>query len=633
MSARRTLAGSAPDALWVLALAALPLLAAVAGASGPVSLGLNLGPGDGPYVTGFLPRYEVEDKLGTHWTSYDAAVAWPLRTGGAALDLSYRFARVFPETAAVEVLFQGRAVDHFTCRGGVFQERHVAVTPDRNAPLTVAFKVDSHERRNQGLKLDWVRVQGEAGARWRLTGGARLRGALLVALAFLLLRYAAWGRAAAALLTAPLALGLAFGLLRDPWLVHRLLTGIPETLALAGLPGVGLGRWLLARTRIDATDLRGVALLAVGAFLLRACALNHPDFYYPDLMTHARLVGVLKSAGLDFFLTPAHYLDAQGAWTKPAYGASAILPYAVGFHALLAPWALDYDTLLTVMKLTGALLSTLPLVFVWGIARRLGLAPLGALLMLVVPTYTSRLTFALLPALTGHAMDMALVFWLAANLERIGSLRVWLAGAGLVAASQLSYVSSVTNVSLLIGALALLAPWDAADDRVRRGLRILGMGLAGSLLAVLLYYRDFLGSASGLLGHGAQGASRYPVESFFALSYERTRDFFGAVYPGLALAGLALTWRRSGRGLLLAWLASYFLLLLLRAKLPDVFRYGHETLWVTPLVCLASGEALSRLAAGGPLRRGLAAALLAFLAFQGLQGQRDALTEQLGNAL
>jgi hypothetical protein len=214
---------------------------------------------------------------------------------------------------------------------------------------------------------------------------------------------------------------------------------------------------------------------------------------------------------------------------------------------------------------------------------------------------------------------------------------VWVAGAGLVAACQLTYVSSVTNVSLLIGALALLAPWDAADDRLRRAFAILSMGVAGSLLAVLLYYRDFLDPASGLLPRlidGVPGASRYPVEGFFSLSYERTRDFFGAVYPGLALAGLALACRRRvGRGLLLAWLATYFLLLVLRAKLPDVFRYGHETLWVTPLVCLASGEALSRLVSGGPLRRGLAAALLAFLAFQGLHGQWDALTDQLGNAL
>ena len=35
--------------------------------------------------------------------------------------------------------------------------------------------------------------------------------------------------------------------------------------------------------------------------VLRALAVNHPDFYYPDLRTHARLVEVVRSAGLGFF--------------------------------------------------------------------------------------------------------------------------------------------------------------------------------------------------------------------------------------------------------------------------------------------------------------------------------------------
>jgi hypothetical protein len=70
-----------------------------------------------------------------------------------------------------------------------------------------------------------------------------------------------------------------------------------------------------------------------------------------------------------------------------------------------------------------------------------------------------------------------------------------------------------------------------------------------------------------------------------------------------------------------------------RAKVPDVFRYGHETLLVTPLVCLASGEALSVLASRGGWRRLVAAGLLVFLAGQGFLWQWRALDLQLGNAL
>ena len=85
--------------------------------------------------------------------------------------------------------------------------------------------------------------------------------------------------------------------------------------------------------------------------------------------------------------------------------------------------------------------------------------------------------------------------------------------------------------------------------------------------------------------------------------------------------------------LVAAWLITYALLLLGRARLPDLFLHGHETLLVTPLVCLASGETLAALARRGGARRRVAAAiLLLFLAVQGLAWQWRALADQLGNA-
>lgn len=638
VTSRTALAASAQDALLVALLAAAPLFAALAGAPGPLRLTLNLGPGDGPYVAGFTPLHQVDDKVGTHWTTYDAGIALPLEVPGGPVEMSYRFARVFGETAVVEVSFRGEVVDRFSCRGGVFQERHVGVEVAEPGPIRVAFRADSHERKNLGLKLDWVRFEAPEGAWVFLWGGARWRAALLVALLALLLRHAGWGRPGAALLAAPWAAAATYGLLQDPWLTHRLLTGLPETLAVAGGAGVLLGRSLERRGRVSSTDLRLVGALGMTAFLLRAVITNHPDFYYPDLMTHARLVEAVRAAGLDFFRAPATYLGQQGAWTKPAYGSASGLPYAVGFHLLFVPFPLDYDALLTAMKLVGAVISTLPLVLLWAMARRLGASTLGAALMLVIPTYTSRLTFALLPALTGHAMDMALLLWLSGHADRLGERRILLGGAVLLAVCQLSYVSSVTNLCLFLGVFALLGPWDAPGRWRRHALLVLGMGLAGSALAVLAYYRDFLGGVASIVprmvGHASTAASRYPVESWLALTYDRTLDFFDHVYPVLTLCGLALlSRRRNGRGLLGAWLVTYLVLLLLRAKVPDVFRYGHETLFATPLVCLASGEAIARLAAGAGRWRIAAGAILLFLAVQGLEGQWLALVEQLGNAL
>jgi hypothetical protein len=287
------------------------------------------------------------------------------------------------------------------------------------------------------------------------------------------------------------------------------------------------------------------------------------------------------------------------------------------------------------MKLAGAAVSVVPILLLWALARRWGAATAGAFLLMVVPTYTSRLSFAFLPSLFGHAVDMAFLLWLAANLERVTERRVWLAGAAWVAACQLAYVSGVINISLPV---AVLAAVTAVGGRPRAGLALLGMGLAGSAIAVVAYYRDFLPMAADVASRIAAGAqrvaSRYPIQSFWAVAYGRTRDFFDGVYPLLAALGLALLARGGGARarIVAAWIVTYAALLLGRAKAPDVFLHGHETLLVTPLVCLAAGEALAALARRGGWRRAAAFVLLAALVVQGLAWQWRALADQLGNA-
>src|SRR6185503_18564796 len=209
-----------------------------------------------------------------------------------------------------------------------------------------------------------------------------------------------------------------------------LLRGVPLALVVFGLAGIGVGRWLHARGRAGADAVRTVAALGLAAFLLRALAVNHPDFYYPDLRTHARLVEVLQGAGLDFFVHPSRYIWEHGVWRTEAYGKTYAFPYTPAFHLPFAALGLPYDSLVTAMKLTAAALTVVPLALVWALARRWSAATVGAVLMVVVPTYTSRLSFAFLPALLGHAADMALVYWLAGHLERAREPRVWLQGAG-----------------------------------------------------------------------------------------------------------------------------------------------------------------------------------------------------------
>jgi hypothetical protein len=622
------------DARLVLLVLAVPLAAAWWGARGPFEITLNLGPGDGPYVSGFTSSYEIDDRVATHWTSYDAAVALPLTVSGSGA-LSYRFARVFPETAVVEVKFAGDLVDRFECRGGRFLERTVPVGPRGRAPVAVAFHADSHERQNLGLKLDWVRLTGAG--RVALSGSARLAPTLVVALLIGLHLLAGWDLRRAALLATPWAAAAAFGVVRDPWLVHQLLRGVVLALALFGLAGVGLGRWFQSRGQASAPAVRALAALALATFLLRALAVNHPDFYYPDLRTHARLVQVVRAAGFDFFRSPAAYIWEHGVWRTAAYGKTYAFPYTPAFHLPFAALPFDYDALLTAMKLTAAALTTVPLVLVWALARRLGASVVGAALMAVIPTYVSRLSFAFLPSLFGHAVDVAFLFWLAGNLDRIREPRVWVRGALFVSACQLAYVSGVVNISLFVAVLAVSEAVARREARVSQALSVLAIGLAGSLVSVLVYYRDFLPMVLDVAGHaasrGGAAASVHPVQGFFAVAYARTRDFFDGMYPVLAAGGLAILFRRGrGRSLLAAWVLTYFLLLLGRAKVPDVFLHGHETLFFTPLVCLAAGQVLATLAARGTAGRAAAFVVGAALAAQGLVWQWRALADQLGNA-
>ncbi len=625
------------------ALVLAPLLAGRIAVTGPRTVTLNFGPGDGPYVVGFAPEYEIDDKVGTHWTTYHAGVALPLEVRGGPVDMSYRFTRGFGETAQVEIRFDERAVDQFQCRGGTVLERKAALGVLAATPVRIGIESDSHERRDRGLKMDWIRLALGPGARLRLIGWAAVTPAVAVALVLAIHLLAGWSLRHAVVLTAPWSLAAVAGLVLDPWLTHRLLRGIPLALALFGGSGLAVAAWQRRRGALSAESQRVLAALALAAFLLRALAVNHPDFYYPDLRTHARLVEKVQEEGLSFFVSPSRAIWEHGVWRTEAYGKTYAFPYTPAFHLPFTLLPIGYDTLLLALKLSAAAISVVPIFLTWALARRLGVSVLGAALLAVIPTYTSRLSFAFLPALFGHAFDLALLCWLVSHLDSLRAPRTWLAGAGWIAACQLAYVSGVMNTAALVLALVL---WALVRRRLADAAVLAAMGLAASLVAVALYYRDFLGMVFDLVPRIAQGAAhappRYPVQPFWLVAYERTRDFFDTVYPILAAAGLALMWRdaepegtastAARRWLLVGWLGAYVLLLAGRAKAPDVFLHGHETLLVTPLVCLAAGVALACLARLSRAAWWAAVALVAALAVQGALGQWRAIAEQLGNA-
>ena len=174
----------------------------------------------------------------------------------------------------------------------------------------------------------------------------------------------------------------------------------------------------------------------------------------------------------------------------------------------------------------------------------------------------------------------------------------------------------------------------------RQAAALIAVGMAGAMLSLALYYGRFLDMVVDVLPQlgktGAEPSARnYETQSFIAVTYARTRDFFDGVLPVLTLAGLFMVLGRTRRHavFLVGWGLAYLLLLAGRAKLPDIFLHGHETTLVTPLVCLLAGAALLGLARRGRSAVVLAGLSFAYVAAWGVLIQWRAFAAQLHNAL
>jgi hypothetical protein len=599
--------------------------------SAPRALVLDLGPGDGPYVSGFAPEWEVDEKVGTHWTSYEADVALPIDVRGP-VRLTLRYARVLPQTAVVDVLLNGRSIGRFDCRGGVWEERSFDVIVPSAVPARVSLRVDSHDRRNLGLKLDWMRL--DAGGA-RLAGWARIRPVATVALLVLLGLALGWPIAWAVGGAVPAAAGITVLLLRDAWLTHRLLALVPEFLG-AGILLV-LAVRALPRFRAGFTSAVKVAgALAAYAFLVRVGAVNHPAFYYPDLLVHARLVEIVRAAGPDLLRAPSSYIwgaagsvnaegrGPSGLWLKDIGGRAYGLPYSLAFHAPFAAFQATLDRRIAWLKVWGAALSVVPILALGALARRWGLSLLGLGAMLLVPVYLSRLAFALLPALFGHAAEMLFLVWLARLPPGRLSPRTLAVGALLLSACQLAYVSA--SASLLV--ILLAAGVALAREQEGRARALAVMLVAASAFSVALYYRDFLtpwlSGGAGLAGVRGAGSG-----SGFENPLRRVQAVFGTSFVLAAAGGAAWLWRTApARRLVAAWALVGAFLLAARSVVP-VMRFAHEELWLAPLVCLAAGQAVAWLWRSGSWRRAAAVVLGVALAVEGALLQWRALAAQL----
>jgi hypothetical protein len=639
-------------ALLALLPALLPLLAAFRGATGPRAVELNLGPGDGPYLDGFAPAWEIgEDGAAHHWTRREARVTLPLEATGP-LDLLYRFAPP-PGGGLVSVVAAGR-VDRFEAAADRWDERRLVLPSGPRAPLALRLQVEGRDPRDLGLRLDFVRFELSAASRLWLRGPARFRAAATVALVALLLAGAGVSLRVVLALGGLTALLAAAGLLADPWLTHRLLTGVPEALVVCGVPGLVLGHVFAARGLLSGGDLRAVAILFASSLLVRLVPLNHPAFFHPDLRTHARIAAHVRHLGWSFFRNPYQGLwrtageegrVASGMWIKSIGGAAVGLPYAVAFHATLGLFDLEQDSAMTATRVAGGAAAALAPVLVYLLARSLRISTLGAWLSVVLPSASAELANAAVPALFGHLLDLTFLIWLAARLgdrPEAGS-EPWRAGVGrgavLLAGCYVVYTSSLVVLTLLLATLVVsnAARGSAGRATALRLGSVLGLGAAA---AILLYYWSFVPAAAhtlaAILGGGSAGASPDGPRTF------------GSVWPALLAwavpLGAALfvvgsvLWLRSSPGngpthLLLGTAVALAVVALARLAAPQVFGWVHDALFAGPLVALTIGTALEALWRRAGAARLVAAALLAAVTLGGLAQYGGLLAARMGRSL
>lgn len=630
---------------WALAAAAILLTALATLGFSTKHVELNLGPSDSSFVHGFERNTDVEDKVGWHWTTYAASIKLPFLARSSSVEATLRYARVFGEEAVVNVRIAGVATDEFRARGGEVRTttlKAVGVT----GPLIIAINADSHERRNMGLKMDRIKIVVLDGAPLKLTPVAAMRPILVVVLlcAGLLLLGASPLLAGAASLVA----ALCFDVLaqHDLFATWRQTESSPLMLVVATALLWGGQRVMAAWTSVDKRHLSGLTSSALIAMLFRLTLISQPDFYYPDLLTHARVAEAIRSEGPSFFRHPADALAAQKAWTKPVLGSVSSLPYAVMFHVpfaiLGATFDLNIDQVERAMKSAAALISVLPIFLAAALAARFGLPPLAALALCVIPAYTSRLSFALMPALFGHVFDLLAILGLAILVDdETMKRRPLLQAMALLLLGHLAYTSSVVNEGVFVVVLLAILLAKGGRGLLAAG-RVFAAEAVASLLAFTLYYQFFVGDLFGLVGRiaglgsnsSAAAVSVYPIESFWSVLSERSHTFFGWVFLLLGLAGVVMVGARiTASAIVRAWIVTYLLLILMRAKVPDVFRYGHETLFLTPLVCLLAGSTLIMMWQRGSVWRLISCLVGLVLSIVCMAEQVLAVADQLANAL
>jgi hypothetical protein len=551
------------------------------------------------------PENAPERKLPFYYRELEphARVRLPFAPSSSRLDLTVRASA--PDGAVLSASTPRGVPEHVYLRPGPWRRDTTshAVPPGERLELLLAHdRLPGFGRGRSTLFMDYLEVRDTAGLRPTL--GARVRVAA-VPLVLGVVMWAAGAGPAAIALMAGLGGVAAAALFRAAPL--PLLAGVPRLLPAAAVLGLACA-WLLRRVE-PPTRAALVALATAGALWHGSIAF-FPNHNPPDRDIH--VVRALDLGAVpwtwDDWLRYGSHLPTASQYAEKAtllFGEQALIPYSplpalvyYGLHRL----GLDLDWAITVCN-TVLVMAVAP--WMWLVVSRLwnvGAGWVAALLYTLDLAVWHHVGRAHAPAAMAGAIGTAALLYLAVQAGALDRARPVAVAAAALAAAALGYSSLAVLLfffGLVLIALLLLDA-RALTPGARRGAAL--ALVIGGLVAGALYYFHYLPGV--LRGAGAVEAEPdlFGARAFFIFRNEAKQSLrvwrlgfdwwlaAGAVAAPFALRRV----RADARPVLVAWLAAWALLMLLKDPLflPRLLRWAKEDQFLSPLLCVLIGAAV-----------------------------------------
>lgn len=596
MGGRSRLPAALSSLIAVLAAAEVLRLAA---SFARAPLAFDVGPSTGVYLDGFT---ESEERLPVtfRWTREKATVAPPLVGTAEEATLSIRYARFLEGNASVRLFLDGEPAGSLTARSGRFRTQELTVALP-SVPVRLELLVDDPDPERLGIAVDWIRIEN---ARFRLPWTS-WRSRIFLAGLFALALGLGFSVGSSTLLTGLAAFAQALWFAKSPFVMAH----VHEQIAVPVLASSAAVAALFWRHRT--TIARFVPLLYLVGYVLKGAALFHPSYFYPDVRLHRRHLEAFNAAEGNFVERGiAAQKVAETAYPRKIAGKDYAFPYSPVFYIPFTILERDARGIEASMKHVGLVLAALELPLVFLLARSLlgaDVALWASILTLFLPPMLSRLLYAQWPTMAGHLFDLVAIFFAARMLSTPSALRPLLlyGASGLV--SCLLYVTSLINLSLFSGFLALF-------ERERRSRVLFLWALIASGVVLLLYFPFVVAFFTEILPALSRGGSETVENPAAGVggSLFRLYLFLGIGFPALSLVGflLVLGEREKWVGRILAvYAASFVALLALRAG-SGMFKDLKEFVFIGPFVAITTGASLDSLWRRGAYGR-VAAVLVA----------------------